>query len=149
HAAGIVHRDVKPSNLFVTRDASGAPLVKVLDFGIAKAATPDDVTLTAEATALGSPAYCSPEQTRGDRGGDARTDVWALGVTLFEVLSGQRPFVGASPSALAARIAADPPRSLAALRPELPRAVIRLVESCLEKAPARRCPSAIAFLSAL
>jgi serine/threonine-protein kinase len=156
HAAGIVHRDVKPSNLFLTRDALSAggapgtaPLVKVLDFGIAKAAAPGDATLTAEATGLGSPAYASPEQTRGARDVDARTDVWALGVTLFEALSGERPFVGASPSAVAARIAADPPRSLAELRPGLPRAVIHLVESCLEKDPARRCPSATAFLSAL
>jgi serine/threonine-protein kinase len=138
HAAGIVHRDVKPSNLFLARGEGGERVVKVLDFGVAKSVLAADPTLTAEATAVGSPAYMSPEQTRGDADVDVRTDIWALGVTLYQALSGELPFGTGSSHAVAARIVADAPRPLATLRPGLPRGLLRLVASCLEKDPRGR-----------
>ncbi len=149
HAAGIIHRDVKPSNLFLTAGEGSAARVKVLDFGIAKHVASGEATLTRDAAVLGSPAYMSPEQTRGAHDVDERADVWALGATLFEVLSGELPFGGGAAQAVAARVAADPPRSFATLCPDCPRPVRDLVKQCLEKDPARRCPSAIAFLRAL
>src|SRR5688572_28212322 len=83
HAMGMVHRDIKPANLFVTRRPNGAPLVKVLDFGIATAATGDvDHRLTSTLTVIGSPSYMSPEQLRAARDVDARSDIWSLGITL-------------------------------------------------------------------
>ena len=85
HAAGIIHRDLKPANLFVTRRLDGGPLVKVLDFGIAKALTEPGAHLTHQ-SAMGSPGYMSPEQIQSARDVDARTDIWALGVTLYQLL---------------------------------------------------------------
>ena len=151
HAAGIVHRDLKPSNLFLTRRADGSPCVKVLDFGIAKAldAADDDTPLTGSRVVLGSPAYMSPEQIRSAKTVDARTDVWSLGVILFELLTGERAFAGDSASARLAAITADPPRSLRDLRPELPAALEAVILGCLEKDTARRTPSVAALARAL
>ncbi len=99
HSLGIIHRDLKPSNIFVTHRADGAALVKVLDFGISKFQNPlafagDEATLTASGSDFGSPAYMSPEQIRSAKGTDARSDVWAIGVILYELVSGQNPFIG-------------------------------------------------------
>src|SRR5262249_17945147 len=101
HAAGIVHRDLKPANLFVTTRADGAALIKVLDFGIAKASAEPNDELTQSDSVLGSPSYMSLEQLRSSKLVDARSDVWSLGISLFELVTGTRPYVGDGPADLA------------------------------------------------
>src|SRR5687767_13549183 len=92
HAHGIVHRDLKPSNLFLARRADGSPLVKVLDFGISKVMRDSAENLTRTMTAMGSALYMSPEQMQETRSVDHRTDIYALGIVLFELLAGRQPF---------------------------------------------------------
>jgi eukaryotic-like serine/threonine-protein kinase len=138
HAQAIVHRDIKPSNVFLTMDG----VVKLLDFGIAKLA---GVTLTGSlAGPLGTIAYMSPEQLRGDSL-DARTDLWSLGVVLYEMLAGRRPFGrGAAGVVVNAIVHADP-APLAALRPEVPPGLPRVVGTALSKSREGRIVSAQAF----
>ncbi|MGE0400326.1 MAG: serine/threonine-protein kinase [Kofleriaceae bacterium] len=133
HAAGLVHRDIKPPNLFVVRKPDGGPLVKVLDFGIAKAATAAEAKLTHTTSTMGSPGYMSPEQIRSTRDVDLRTDIWALGVTLYQLLSGRMPFGGTQLAEIAVAVmtAAPPPLQV---DPKLAAVVMR----CLEKEPERR-----------
>src|SRR5262252_3026773 len=121
HKLGIVHRDLKPSNLFLAQRSDGSPLVKVLDFGISKAATAaGSVALTATAAFMGSPLYMSPEQVRSARDVDARTDIWSLGVVLHELLTGVPVYRAETASAVMAMIAADPPVPVRAVRPDVP-----------------------------
>src|SRR5213076_2081530 len=125
HAVGIVHRDVKPSNLFLTTRLDGSPCVKVLDFGISKAmhqldATQPDFGMTRTQSVLGSPQYMAPEQMRSSRRVDGRTDIWAVGTILHELLTGESPFVAATMPELFAMILTDPTPSLRAKRPEVP-----------------------------
>ena len=91
HAAGIVHRDLKPANLFLTTDTGGAPCVKIIDFGVSKMAD-TDLKLTQDMQALGSPLYMSPEAMNSSKEVDSRSDIWALGVILFELIAGKTPF---------------------------------------------------------
>jgi serine/threonine protein kinase len=142
HAAKIVHRDLKPENLFLCRRTDGTPVVKVIDFGISKVERPvgdeakgdtGDSGLTTENRMLGSVAHMSPEQIRSARDVDARCDVWALGVILFEFLGGKRPFERETvPEVLRAILESDPPR-LRELRPEVPPQVEAVVTKCLQK----------------
>src|SRR5207247_1397636 len=109
----IVHRDLKPSNLFLAKLSNGRTLVKVLDFGIAKeAGAIENKELTSTFSALGSPAYMSPEQLRAAKSVDERTDIWAFGVVLYELLTGRLPFDGDSLTAIAAATSVDTPVSL-------------------------------------
>jgi serine/threonine protein kinase len=135
HAAGIVHRDLKPENLFLTRTLGGTPKMKVLDFGVSKSARLADPKnkLTGTRTVLGSPLYMPPEQMRSSRDVDARGDVWALGVVLFELLAGRSPFDAETMPELCLKIVSEPPLSLAELRPGLPPALVGVVECCFEK----------------
>lgn len=126
HPRGIVHRDLKPPNLFVTRRADGSQIVKLLDFGVAKAA--DELRLTHSMAMLGSPQYMSPEQLTTPRDVDARTDIWSLGVTLYQMISGRLPFPSAQIGELAVMITSQPPTPID-VDPGL-RAVIMC---CLEK----------------
>jgi serine/threonine-protein kinase len=138
HARGIVHRDLKPANLFLTRRTDGSALVKVLDFGVSKAAAgegPRSVTTTG--STLGSPMYMSPEQVRDARNVDTRTDIWSLGVVLYELLSGGSPFEGASVTGLLAAIVTDPPRPLPASL-AVPAGLEAVIFRCLEKDRERR-----------
>ncbi len=134
HASGIVHRDIKPANLFITRRADGSLWLKILDFGISKIST-GGAPLTMTQTVLGTAAYMSPEQMRSSRDVDPRSDIWSLGIVLYELFQGAPPFDSESFSATVLRVAHDPtPR----LTVQLPGELDRIVYRCLEKDPARR-----------
>ena len=138
HALGIVHRDLKPANLFVTQGAGGRQVVKVLDFGISKSAgTQQDSLMTQTSTVMGSPAYMSPEQMRSAKSVDTRTDIWAIGVILFQLVCGTMPFSGDTFTELCLRIAMDPTPSMPPM-PGMPPAFEQVVRRCLEKDPAAR-----------
>jgi serine/threonine-protein kinase len=151
HALGIIHRDIKPANLFSTRTKT-QELVKVLDFGISKVpevAGDDDCEKTAEDAVLGTPYYTSPEQLRNPTKIDGRADVWALGVTLFHLLSGEHPFPGESTREVMASIFTDDPLDLRDLRPELPEELCRVVDATLAKRPEQRIASVEALVQEL
>ncbi|HEX6275863.1 MAG TPA: serine/threonine-protein kinase [Polyangiaceae bacterium] len=137
HSLGIVHRDLKPANLFLTHRADGTPSVKVLDFGISKVTHPGtsqaEAALTHTTTIMGSPLYMSPEQIRATRGVDLRTDIWSLGVILYELLTGEAPFLGQTLPDISVKIAVEPPPPLRTKRPELSGLLEAVVLKCLEK----------------
>ena len=141
HLLGIVHRDLKPANLFVTRRADGSPCIKVLDFGISKLTLPGaapEMGMTKTNTVMGSPLYMSPEQMSSTRNVDRRTDIWALGVIFYEILTGRVPFEAETMPQLCGMILQDPPRPLRDLRPDVPDALQWVVWRCLEKDRERR-----------
>lgn len=145
HAAGIVHRDLKPANLFLARGHDGRPTVKVLDFGISKILDGGEgatlSSLTSTGAVLGSPAYMSPEQMRASRGVDARTDIWALGVALYELLTNHVPFPAKSHVEMVVMVTQDAPTPPTAYRADLPPEIERIVLKCLAKDPADRFAS--------
>ncbi len=154
HAVGVLHRDLKPSNLFLSRRPDGREGIKVLDFGISKFAPADersdeDTGLTNAAAILGSFDYMSPEQMKGARGLDVRTDVWSLGVILFELLSGRLPFEASSTIALCTKVLMSAPNSLRVFRPEVPAGLEEVVMRCLAKDREVRHSSADALAVAL
>jgi serine/threonine-protein kinase len=139
HGRGIVHRDLKPANLFLTLRPDGAPSVKVLDFGISKFLdTPVDQDLTGTHTLLGSPNYMSPEQMHSTRDVDARSDIWSLGVILYQLLTRELPFRGRSVTEVVAAVLQGGVRPPSQLRPEIPPELDRIIFRCLERDPARR-----------
>jgi serine/threonine-protein kinase len=138
HAASIVHHDIKPENIFLSRGPAGGVVPKLLDFGISKHLE-DDARGEPSAHPIGTPAYMSPEQALGQLDVDRRTDIWSLGVVLHEMLSGKHPFVAPNYQALMTRIAEEP---FAPLDASVPGPVRAIVARCLEKDPARRFQSA-------
>jgi eukaryotic-like serine/threonine-protein kinase len=148
HSIGIVHRDLKPANLFLTRRADGGPLIKVLDFGISKASQGDaSFNLTRTTSVMGSPGYMSPEQLRSTKDCDARTDIWALGVILYELATGRTPFGGDSITELALRVAMDPTPAMQL--PGVPAGFEQVVARCLAKDPPDRFQNVAELAAAL
>jgi len=150
HALGVVHRDLKPSNLFVA-DVAGVSTVKVLDFGISKDVATPAADLTSTETQLGTPMYMSPEQIKASKNVDVQSDIWSLGVILYELLTGTLPFErsGHSIGELFAVILMTDPTPLCARRPELPQALEEVVMRCLRRSSWERWESVAAFAEAL
>ena len=152
HAMGIVHRDLKPSNLFLARRPDGSSIVKILDFGISKAQNPLDQpagALTSTKAMLGSPLYMSPEQLRSSKTVDAQADIWALGVILFELLTGTVPFIGENLGELFAAILEQEPPSLCVRVPGTPPELDAIVTRCLRRQKDQRFASALELARAL
>lgn len=137
HAQGVVHRDVKPSNMMLVGDG----IVKLMDFGVARQG--DDMTITQTGMIVGSPAYMSPEQVRGGEI-TASTDLWALGIVLYEMLAGRSPFTGPNVSAVLYRVAHEAPAPV----PGLSSAVQQVLRRALDKNPAKRYPTGRALADA-
>jgi serine/threonine-protein kinase len=140
HSKHIVHRDVKPENLFIAEGPGGAESMKVLDFGISKQLSPLGVqrSLTDSMESVGSPSHMSPEQMIDPSGVDFRTDIWSLGVVLYEILTGQMPFAGESGPQLCANVMTTEPIPPQAHRAETPEGLARVILRCLEKDRERR-----------
>lgn len=148
HRAGLVHRDIKPENLFLAEREGRSPIVKVLDFGTVKDLVTKSTKLTRTGSTMGSPAYMPPEQVRAEEI-DPRADVWAMGVTLYELLTGHLPFGGESISETLSAILRDEPRPALKYRPDCPPEVLSVVLTSLSKDRSRRYASANELRAAL
>lgn len=149
HALGIIHRDLKPGNLFLAQRPDGSFGVKVLDFGISKVVEEGAAAMTRTAAMLGSPLYMSPEQLRSPKSVDARTDIWSLGVVLYEMLAREAPFQGETIAELALKVTLTEAPSVRAIRSDVPNALDAVIGCCLSKERDRRYPDVGAFASAL
>jgi hypothetical protein len=153
HALGIVHRDLKPANLFVIRRPDGGLSVKVLDFGISKmtslTGSGGEGSMTKTSAIMGSPIYMSPEQIQSSKDVDARGDIWALGVILYELITGSAPFGGEHMAELIFRIISNPPPRMQAYRPEVSAGLEAVILKCLEKDRSKRFASIAEMANAL
>ena len=153
HSQSIIHRDVKPANLFLTKGKSGEPVIKVLDFGLAKSMASSDGFSVSSATvsgqALGTPYYMSPEQLTGAAAIDGRSDVWAIGATLYELLTGHLAFGGANAAVVFDHILKGTPAPLRTLRPDVPDSLVAIVDRCLMQDVTARFQTVRELLKAL
>lgn len=150
HARGIIHRDMKPDNVFLTSKPGGAAVVKVLDFGISKTFGDEkDVELTRTGMVMGTPYYMAPEQARGERSLDPRVDVWACGIILYEAIGGRRPFLAKNYNALLVEILTAGHRPLSELTPQVPPGLEAVIDRALSKRREDRQPTVAALASAL
>jgi len=148
HEAGIAHRDLKPSNVFLHQAGPDGVVVKVLDFGVSKFLSEEHATMTSTGAAIGSPAYMSPEQAKGERI-DRRTDLWSLGVLLFEMMAARRPFHAENSVALLSAILFGETPRLSDFLPEIDRELDDIVARCLERRLEARFQTAAELLFAL
>jgi len=144
HAAGIIHRDVKPGNILLAKDGCA----KVADFGIAKSLDVADADLTTTGQLVGTPAYVAPERLTGSTAGPP-SDLYAVGVILYEALAGKKPFGGTTPLEVAYSIRHEEPPALSTLRPDLDHALVAAVETAMARAPEDRFQTAAAMAEAL
>lgn len=154
HGAGIIHRDLKPANLFVAQMPDGSSTIKVLDFGVSKIVpksgqTPASSELTQTGQIFGSPSYMSPEQLRSATDVDGRTDIWALGVVFYELVSGKLPFAGTSMADVLAAVVRDTPELLSLVCPSVPPGLAEVIDRCLEKEPGDRFADVVELIQAL
>jgi eukaryotic-like serine/threonine-protein kinase len=149
HAVGIVHRDLKPANLFLTARADGSPCIKVLDFGISKVTNPSgsgaDMGMTRTQAIMGSPLYMSPEQLASAKDVDQRTDVWAVGCVLYELVTGRVPFEAETMPQLCTLILHTEPPPPRRLRPDVPELLDQAILRCLRKDRNQRYPNVAAL----
>ena len=149
HQAGIVHRDIKPQNLFVTRASDGTDLVKILDFGIAKLSVPGANVATVAAVAMETVYYMAPEQVCDAGKVDGRADIWALGVVLYELLTGRRPFDGSDTANIMHQISFEQQEPLSELQVDIPAELISAIDLALEKDPEKRFETVMALADAI
>ncbi len=149
HARGVVHRDLKPDNIFLAETPRGV-VPTLIDFGIAKVLADEDaLQRTGTGMLLGTPYYMSPEQARGETSLDGRSDVWSIGVVLYELISGARPYRAANANALIAKIIYEQPMPLDVAAPELPRELVDVVMGAVQPDLTKRYPTMQAFLDAV
>jgi serine/threonine-protein kinase len=152
HAAGVIHRDVKPANLFLSRGPDGSPHVKMLDFGIAKVVeetAQHNLELTKTRAVMGSALYMSLEQMRSTKTVDYRTDIYSLGITLYELLTHTHPFMAESFSELCVKVSLDPPDPIGRHRPDVTDELAEVIAKAYARYPDDRYPTVAAFAAAL
>jgi serine/threonine protein kinase len=152
HAAGVIHRDVKPANLFLSRGSDGSPHVKMLDFGISKVVedqAQQNLELTKTRAVMGSALYMSLEQMRSTKTVDHRTDIYALGITLYELLTHTHPFMAESFSELCVKVSLDPPDPIGRHRPDVSDELAEVIAQAYARYPDDRYPTIAAFAAAL
>jgi len=149
HRAGVVHRDVKPANVFLARGPEGAETAKLLDFSVARIASTDSATVTASGDVVGTPLYLAPEQATGIKGQDGRIDIWAVGVLLYHVLTGEPPFASKRLAELILKVVSEEPVPPAQRREDLPADLCAVVMKAMRKPREARYASAEAMADAL
>jgi serine/threonine-protein kinase len=148
HRLNIIHRDVKPENIFLAQHQAGPPMIKLLDFGVALFLD-DAGQLTIPGRNVGSPHYLSPEQMKNPSGVDQRSDIWAIGLLMLELLLGRSPFWGLNAAQICSRISQGPMPTIADVLPHVPFELARVLQRCLALDPARRPQSAAELMAAL
>jgi len=133
HARGIVHRDLKPENVFLHEPVNGPPVVKLMDFGVAKFTDGSAEVTTEHGALLGTPEYMAPEQFKGADQAEVRTDIWAVGAILYRALTGKHPFKGATVAATLLMVSHDDPKPIHDLAPDVPQALVDVVLRCMSK----------------